>query len=259
MKQLQDFLSAMEQGVNRVISPRDETFIYARSQLPFDEAARAYYFDTGKQLATGLLQYLLSADLHPEQLDFLDFAAGYGRVTRWLVPAFGTVTVADLEQEMINFNRQEFGVSGFVSSVDSRILLSHCRDYDVVFVFSLFTHLPDKTWRAWLSALAGLVRPSGHLIFSTHSYELMAQLNPAQFGDPGTWVEEFLFWETNETIGRLETSVYGCNVVKQSYVRSAVDELQGLELVGYYKGGEFDRYHDMYVIRKSAGARTVLL
>jgi hypothetical protein len=120
----------------------------------------------------------------------------------------------------------------------------------VVFVFSLFTHLPDTSWRDWLRALTGLVRPGGHFIFSTHSYELIAQLNPVEFGNPKTWIEEFLFWEVNETNGRLQSSVYGSNVLKQSYVRRAVDELPGFELIYHYKGGEFDRYHDMYVIRK---------
>jgi hypothetical protein len=85
----------------------------------------------------------------------------------------------------------------------------------------------------------------------------MAQMNPDQFGDPATWVEEFLFWEDNETRGRLETSVCGCNVVKQSYVRSAVNELQDLEFVRHFKSGEFDRYHDICVTRKNAGRRTI--
>ena len=253
MKQLQDFLLVMDQEVNRAISPRDEMLIYARGQLPSCEASRTYYFDTGKELATGLLQYLLSLGLDPEQLSILDFAAGYGRVTRWLVPTYGMVIVADLEQAMIDFHGRAFGVQGFVSCTDPQVLLSHKKDYDIIFVFSLFTHLPQSTWRTWLGALAGRIKPGGHLIFSTHSYELMAQLNPAQFGDPGTWVEEFLFWEINETNGRLETSAFGCNVVKQSYVLSAVNELQDLEFVRHYKGGEFDRYHDIYVTRKNSG------
>jgi 2-polyprenyl-3-methyl-5-hydroxy-6-metoxy-1,4-benzoquinol methylase len=251
MKQSQEFLAAMEQEVKRVISPRDEMFIYARSQLPSEEATYTYYFETGKELATGLLQYLLGSGLDPEELDVLDFAAGYGRVTRWLVPVYRSVTMADLEQEMIDFHRQELGVEGFVSSHDPRILASHGQDYDIVFVFSLFTHLPSTSWRAWLNALAALVRPGGHLLLSTHSYELLAQMNPAQFGDPGTWVEEFVFWEANETGGRLETSVYGSNVVKDSYVRNAINELEDIELIYYYKMGELDRYHDMYLIRKN--------
>jgi hypothetical protein len=90
------------------------------------------------------LQYLLSAGVDPQLLDFLDFAAGYGRVTRWLVSAYGTVTVAEIEQDMIDFHTREFGVQEFVSSTDPRMLFLHDQDYDI-FVFSLFTHLPDRT------------------------------------------------------------------------------------------------------------------
>jgi 2-polyprenyl-3-methyl-5-hydroxy-6-metoxy-1,4-benzoquinol methylase len=254
IKQLQDFFSEMERQVCRTISPRDEMYMFARSKLPTEEATRTYYFDTGKELASGILRYLLATGLDPEKLDFLDFAAGYGRVTRWLLPTYRTVTVADLDQEMIDFHKREFGVQGFLSSTDPRILSSHRHDYDIIFVFSLFTHLPDTAWDAWLRALASLVRPGGHLIFSTHSYELFAQLEPARFGDPATWVEEFVFWEDNETHGRLETSIYGCNIVKHSYVANAVNALPGFELGCRYKGGEFDRYHDMYVIRRQRPA-----
>src|ERR1700732_4371199 len=148
MKKLQELLSTMGQGVNLVISPTDEMFLHIRNESPSEEAARTYYFDTGKELATALLQHVLSVGLDPQHLEVLDFATGYGRVSRWLVPAFGTVTVADLDQEMVDFQQREFGVQGFLSSRDPTILSSHEQSYDIIFVFSLFTHLPDATWRA---------------------------------------------------------------------------------------------------------------
>jgi 2-polyprenyl-3-methyl-5-hydroxy-6-metoxy-1,4-benzoquinol methylase len=255
MKKLESYIAKMNDRVNKVISPKDEMFNYIRTRMPNEESTQSYYFDTGRELAVNLLKYFMDVALQPEKLDFLDFAAGYGRVTRWLAPAFGSVTAADLEQEMIDFQRREYGVNGFVSGDSPQSLETHVKNYDVVFIFSLFTHLPDHTWRAWLRSLAALVRPGGYLIFSAHSYELFAQLNPAKFGDPDKWIDDFLFWETNETNGRLETSVYGCNIVKESYVRMAVDEVPGFELVRRFKKGEFDRYHDIYVIRNTGGVQ----
>jgi SAM-dependent methyltransferase len=248
---LSDLLLLMDREVNRSISSQDEMHNYARTQIPNEEANQIYYFNMGRQLTANLLQYLISNGLDPKQLHILDFAAGYGRVTRWLATVFGEVTMADLEPSMIEFNQREFGVQGFVSTTDPRSLSSHQQNYDVIFIFSLFSHLPKSTWQTWLDSLARLVKPGGFLIFSTHSYELFAQINPEQFGDASKWVEEFLFWEDNETGGRLKTSVYGCSIVKESYVYKSVSELPGFELVRHYKKGEFDVFHDMYVIRNN--------
>lgn len=244
----------ISESINRTISPSDEMYRYARSRIASDARARAYYFDTGRELAGGLEKFLRGAGLDPKRLDLLDFAAGYGRVTRRLAPMFASVTATDLDQEMIDFQRREFGVEGFVSPLDPRPLTDHGRDYDVVFVFSLFTHLPERMWRAWLASLAALVRSGGHVVFSTHSYELFAGLDPARFGDPAGWVDEFLFWETNETGGRLQTAAYGCTIVKDSFVRAAVAGLAGCEVARRYRKGEFHRYHDIYAVRCRAGA-----
>ena len=50
------------------------------------------------------------------------------------------------------------------------------RSFDVVFCFSLFTHLPASVWTDWLHALAGLVDEGGLLVFSTRSRSLASQL-----------------------------------------------------------------------------------
>jgi 2-polyprenyl-3-methyl-5-hydroxy-6-metoxy-1,4-benzoquinol methylase len=242
----------MDAQVVRTVSAKDEMFNYIRTRMPDVAATETYYFDTGRELATHLVQYLDEIGQDGRTMRLLDFAAGYGRVTRWLTTLFGSVTMSDLEQEMVEFQKREFGVDGFVSGADPAQAAAHPGRYDLVFVFSLFTHLPESTWSQWLAALAGLVRPGGHLVFSTHSYELFAVLNPAQFGDPASWKDEFLFWETNETQGRLSTAQYGCNIVKETFVRRAVETLPGCALTRRYKMGEFDRYHDINVVAKTA-------
>lgn len=238
----------MDAEVVKTVSPRDEMFNYVQTRMPDVPSTENYYFNTGRELATNLVDYLAEQGLDSRNMSLLDFAAGYGHVTRWLLRLFGFVTMSDLEQDMVDFQGREFGGQGFVSGSDPAELAGHAGRYDVVFVFSLFTHLPQASWPKWLAALSGLVRSGGHLIFSTHSYELFAFLNPAQFGDPATWKDEFLFWQTNETQGRLDTEVYGCNIVKESYIMGAVAELPGFVVRRRYKMGEFDRYHDINVV-----------
>jgi 2-polyprenyl-3-methyl-5-hydroxy-6-metoxy-1,4-benzoquinol methylase len=247
MKNLDQFLQKMETGVARVISEKDEMFRYARAALPSDTEATAYYLDTGRELATGLLKGLLASGIDPASVDLLDFAAGYGRVSRWLAPVLRSVTVADLEQDMLDFQRQVIGVEGYCSSTSPDAPVAGGRTFDVVFAFSLFTHLPDASWLPWLGALSAALRPGGRLVFSTHSYELFALLNPAEYADRGNWYREFVFWAGNETGGRLDASGYGSNITSESYVRRRIAETAGINGARRFPMGEFDRYHDIYV------------
>src|SRR5262245_55186100 len=94
----------LAEPVSREISPRDEQFLFALCGMKNDEpATRAYYFDSGRAHAEALVRYLTEAGRDAKSLDLLDYAAGYGRVTRWLAPAFRSVTAADVEADMIGF------------------------------------------------------------------------------------------------------------------------------------------------------------
>jgi hypothetical protein len=99
--------------------------------------------------------------------------------------------------------------------------------------------------------LAAVVRPEGDFAFSAHSSELFAQLDPARFADPKSRAAEFLFWEANETAGRIATADYGCSIVKESFVRRTVREVPGMDVVARFGMGVFDRYHDIYVAHRA--------
>lgn len=245
--------------VSDVVSTRDEMFNYARTRLSSDEAAKNYYMRTGHEVARGLVGALETQGLVPGELDLLEFAAGYGRVTRWLKPHFRSLKVSDLEQDMLDFHRRSFGLDGFLSALDPAALADHAERFDVILVFSLFTHLSRADWLEWLATLARLLRPGGHLVISTHGYPLFAELKPDEYGDPATWTEDFVFWETNETCGRLDPAVYGCNIVTDRFVLDAVSRLGNFSIVQHFPKGNLDRYHDMYVIRRDPNDADVVL
>ena len=100
---------------------------------------------------------------------FLDFASGYGRTTRFVVEHLPAerVTVAEIQRDALEFQQREFGVNTLASTSDPDELESSTR-FDLVFVASLFTHLPDRTFGRWLATLWKLVAPGGVLVFSVH-------------------------------------------------------------------------------------------
>ncbi len=239
--------------VSRDIHPDCEMFKYALTQIKDREITVDYYLNGGKSLAQHLSDLAFELGWDPKQKTILDFASGYGRVTRWLPFIFKETTCSDLSVEMLIFDRARFGVRAFLSSEKPEDFRPPSK-YDVVFCFSLFTHLNQKLWSRWFGALTNTVADGGIFVFSAHSYELMERLTPGRLKRNQARGDEFVFWASNETSGRLDRHEYGGNVVTPSYVMEVGRGYPTMEFYKRYKMGEFDEYHDMYVFRRTGGS-----
>jgi hypothetical protein len=113
------------------------------------------------------------------------------------------------------------------------------RRFDCVFVMSLFTHLPERTFIRWLSKLYSLISEGGVLIFTVHD----ESLNPALKIPPGgLWFKE----ESEiDTISKLD---YGTTVVGEAFVRMAIE--QATQGKGTYLRvpRAVNTYQDMYIV-----------
>jgi hypothetical protein len=141
----------------------------------------------------------------------LDFASGYGRLTRFLVHEriADEVTVADILEGGMQFQAEQFGVKTILSTTLPQDLIVDDR-YDLIFVASLFTHLPASTFTPWLRRLAEMLTDDGLLIFSVHDETLA----PEKF-------EGIHFVSTSES-RVLDLADYGSTWVTEDYVREQV-------------------------------------
>jgi SAM-dependent methyltransferase len=202
--------------VDLAIDARDEmlAFLLAASEGDRDRAL-ATYFRSGLAIADAFGQVLAWRFGGPEGVGrLLDFASGYGRVSRFLLRGLPRerVWVADVYPEAVRFQEERFGVRGLVSTVDPAAF-SCAERFDAVLVTSLFTHLPEERFVGWLAALAGLLRPGGLLAWSVHDQEVLA---------PGVDLPAggILFEELSES-GSLAARDYGSSWVSESFVRAA--------------------------------------
>jgi SAM-dependent methyltransferase len=140
---------------------------------------------------------------------FLDFAAGFGRSTRFTVTDLPPerVWAAEIQQDALEALRAELGVHVLASPAHPSAFAPG-RTFDAIFVSSLFTHLPEPAFAEWLSTLAALVEPRGVLVLSTHDMSL-ANEPPSSAG--------FLFQLQSES-GKLAVSQYGSTFVTEEYV-----------------------------------------
>src|SRR5438445_365600 len=52
------------------------------------------------------------------------------------------------------------------------------RQFAVVYALSVFTHLPEPLQNAWMQEIRRVVRPGGHVIFTTHGAHYLNELDP---------------------------------------------------------------------------------
>ena len=214
-EQLADFMSGWT-GVNAQISTDDDIFRFFAGHPTSLNPVRDYLADGWRTLSE--LMWLLEVhDLPLSKVSsFLEFASGFGRFTRHLVkrlPA-GALTVSDIVPEAMDFLPAQFPLQAVASTHRPEDLVLP-RRYQVIFVLSLFSHLPPATWSRWLATLWAATAPNGLLVFSTHG-KSCADRAQVRLDTGG-----FAFFGGSESTA-LDQADYGVSYTSEDFVRGAV-------------------------------------
>jgi hypothetical protein len=196
--------------LNRAIDERDDMLDFAIRLFDGDrDRAVANYFVNGYEQLELVRHIARWRERRPRKM--LDFASGYGRLTRFLVHEriADEITVADILEGGMEFQAAQFGVKTILSTTLPRDLTTNER-YDLIFVASLFTHLPEATFTPWLRRLAEMLTEDGLLIFSVHDETLA----PEPF--------EGIHFVTTSESRVLDLADYGSTWVTEEWVRAQV-------------------------------------
>lgn len=168
------------------------------------------HFDAYRQIVDGALGGFAGLGT------VLDFASGWGRLTRVLEQTLrpDQIYVGDIYHDAIAWQERTFGVAGVYSAPDPKGF-DHAGGHDLVFVGSMFSHLPDGLFQRWLAKLHGFLGPKGVLAFSVHD---QAILPAGQAMDP-SGLTYLRFSES----GSLDLEIYGMSYVTEAYVGAAIE------------------------------------
>lgn len=208
--------------LNCAIHPQDDIFRFFVGYPGCLNPVRDYLADGWRTLSElmVLLEKLDRPLLGMQQV--LEFASGYGRFTRHLAKVLpGRVTCAEVLPGATDFLAREFGVDT-VESMHEPERLTLPRRFDLVFVLSLFTHLPVPMWGRWLRVLAGAVEPGGILLFSVHSEDAVKDYG-FEYEADGT---RFLPSSESPSLG---ADRYGTTFATEAVVMAQVREALGRE------------------------------
>ncbi len=239
--------AAKKWQVSPEVHPDDFILRYLLDSPTFSSTDQALetYFEDGARSAQQLSALLNDVCGFEEQAcQVLEFAAGYGRVTRHIKHAapYCSVTACDIHPEAVRFISETLGIPAVPSThVPEELRLDAA--YDVVFALSFFSHMPKTTFSRWLQKLAALVKPEGYLIFTTHG--LMSRRAAASgcvFDQDG-----FYFAPASEQKD-LDEAEYGVAIALPRFVFSEIANIPQLT-VAYFQEGSWWGHQDVFVLR----------
>ena len=148
------------------------------------EGRHFYCYKSGYDAFRSLEHVLTSAGRSFSELgSVLELACGHGRVTGFLareIPA-RQIWCSDILTGAVDFVTDTFGVRG-INSARKPADLVFDRTFDLIFVASLFSHLPRRRFLGWLKALHKGLSPNGLLVFSTHGASRFPQIKMHRSG-----------------------------------------------------------------------------
>jgi SAM-dependent methyltransferase len=110
----------------------------------------------------------------------LDFGCGCGRTLRWLLRKCPRAEFhgVDVDREAIQWCSQNLEAACFVATNPEPPLPYPSRHFDVIYCFSVFTHLDENMQDQWLAELCRLINPGGVLFLTVHGERAAKVLDP---------------------------------------------------------------------------------
>jgi SAM-dependent methyltransferase len=232
-------------GITAKLHPEDYILHFVLNQSRDKMTALEDYYTTGRTSAQNLRDILAEdTTLGPgSNFQLLEFASGYGCVTRHLAELFPsmTLTSCDIHSQAIDFISKEMKVDTAISNLEPE-QFTLGRQFDVVFALSFFTHMPDRTYGPWMQALFRHVRPGDYFIFTASGDKVIAQ-TPTAISHEG-----FGFFTHSEQ-GDLDAEEYGSTLSTPFYVTRRIHRLLQAPLVSLRTAYWWAR-QDTYVVKR---------
>lgn len=196
--------------------------------------------------------------------NILDFGCGYGRLTQYLFTLIPEAQVfgSDVSARDITWCRGRYPAGYFVVNDWKPPHPLRANQCDLIFSYSVFTHLSEQNHKEWLKELSRVLKPGGVMIHTTHSYECLRRLvlfSPERLAKYrlGMGMEEFIrsgkgYHYVSDYTPDQE---YGLSIISREYVMTTWPQCSGLDLVDYVEGA-IEAYpegcQDMVVLAKSS-------
>jgi SAM-dependent methyltransferase len=204
-----------------------------------------WFLESGRRGRQTILSILDKHNIQFDDLDaVLDFGCGCGRVLRHLYRHSAVqLHGSDINRMAIawcdmNFNFAEFGTNRLEPPTRYKQY-----SFDLIYAFSVFTHLPEPLQMAWMREMYRLLKPGGHLIMTVHGDYYLSQIpqNQREDYDRGKLV----------VTGDKSAGMNACAAYHpEPYVRRELAKDSGFRVIDFFPQGALGNpYQDAYLLQ----------
>lgn len=201
-----------------------------------------WFLDSGRRGADSIRATLQRNGLAVEDAaPLLDFGCGCGRVLRYFAGVDG-LHGTDFNPTLVSWCRANFPFGRFDANALEPPLPFEDASFGLVYALSVFTHLPEALQSAWMDEMRRVLRPGGHLIFTTHGSRYADGLTPAE---RDAFASGKLVLRRDDRPGSNVCGAYH----PETYVRNQL--ARGLSVVDFVReGAAGNPWQDLWLLRK---------
>jgi SAM-dependent methyltransferase len=252
---LPDFEAVLSSACDRLAAYNARGF--RRKIAPDDDMVRnvedpaQHYFETGQSALQVILRGLILAQ-RTSVASILDMPCGGGRVTRHLTALFpeAEVYVSDINRSLASFAAKTLDCT--LVDVPADFSQPPPRQFELVFVGSLLTHLPEPFFCRALDWYIEATAPGGVLIVTLHGRIFDSSQSEAPITSPGRWSEVQAGYEATG-FGYMETgeyeTPYGVSLMKLSWLMKLIEVDARVRLLGFEEGAYAGRQDALILLR----------
>jgi len=216
--------------------------------LPPDEVQKRFTASCGRnnlQQAFSFYKYVRSSCKLTtiNEPKILDFGGGWGRISRFFLrdtkPEY--IWIADCLSDSIHWLRETGNPCNIVKNNPRPPILNLNDSYfDLIYCFSVFSHLTESFFNEWLTYLMSILRPGGHLVFTTRGNQFIKQIERLHEEKSSSYLveklphpakinvlyskDEFQFYPTGGG-GELDSCFYGEAIIPRGYLEKRYGSL----------------------------------
>ena len=215
-----------------------------RAQIGPLHADAQFFLESGRHNAELIRSLLHEVGSSVEQLEsLLDWGCGVGRVLRHWAELPGTrVRGCDIDPKMVTWCNENLPFAEVTVNALSPPLPYGDSSFDLVYAFSVMTHLSEDLQHSWLRELDRVLRPGSHLLISTLG-ECYASRNRLTASECQSFSEGNLVVLYERSAGTSLCSAYH----PPEYVRREL--AKNFEHVAFREAAD-DGRHDIHLLRK---------
>ncbi len=175
----------------------------------------------------------------------LEFGCGMGRLTQYLfsLPGDREIFGCDVSDVEIENCRRRLPGGRFIKNNWCPPISFEADQFDLIYSYSVFTHLSEDNHMAWLKELSRLLKPGGIMMHTTHSYEYLKRIKMFSPSSLMRYsfdcnVESFMHADNGYyyAVDNNSKPEYGVTIINKSYILENWPRYSGLQVVLYLDG-----------------------